>query len=104
VDLDAYAQLEFVGSCAFNVCMAASSVLSVVVYETVSMTAPFYAVAALSGWWAIVVLAYFGVRLRGRTAEESFADSERALLQERLRSARTPTASVSIVEEIVSST
>ena len=61
--------------------------------ENVSMTAPFYMVAAVSGCWAAVVVGYWCVRLRGRIASaESFAAAEDALL-ERLRRRRAPVRS-----------
>jgi len=88
-----FRKLEFVGSCAFNLFMAASTTLAVVIYERVSMTAPFYMVAAVSGCWAAVVVGYWCVRLRGRIASaESFAAAEDALL-ERLRRRRAPARS-----------
>lgn len=79
--LPLYRKLEFVGSISFNVFMAAASVLSVLVYESVSMTAPFYIVAAVSGLWAVVVVVFFAVRLRGHFGE-SFVAAERALLED----------------------
>lgn len=88
-----FRKLEFVGSCAFNLFMAASTTIAVVVYEKVSMTAPFYMVAAFSGAWAAVVVGYWCVRLRGRIAStESFAEAEDALL-EKLKRRRAPARS-----------
>jgi hypothetical protein len=83
-----FRQLEFVGSCSFNLWMSASSFVSVFAYERVSMTAPFYAVAVLTGLWALVVATCFGIRLRGRCSL-SFVAAERELLLV-LQTARQP--------------
>ena len=61
--------------------MAVSSVLSVIIYEHVGMTAPFYIVAVFSGVWAAVVVMYFLVRLHGRYSED-FTAAEQALLRQ----------------------
>ena len=75
----------------FNLCMAAASLLAVLAYELISITAPFYFVSALSGVWAVVVVGYFWLRLRGRMGE-SFAAAELSLLKERIsRTERTAT-------------
>ena len=74
--------LEFGGSVSFNLAMASSSIASVLAYEHLSPTAPFLIVAAVSTAWALVVVVYFGLRLRGRVAD-GFATAEKALLLER---------------------
>jgi hypothetical protein len=79
--------LEFVGSIAFNVCMAGSAALSVLIYERVGETAPFYAVAACAGVMAAVVFTYFFVRLHGRLGT-SFATAESAILEAALLAQR----------------
>lgn len=84
--LPLFRTLEFVGSCSFNVWMAASSALSVVVYERLGMVAPFYMVAAFSGLWALVIVTFFCLRLRGLPFRQSFAESEHALLMQLHRS------------------
>ena len=88
--LPLFRTLEFVGSCSFNCWMALASTLSVLVYEEAGMTAPFYLVAAFSGAWSLLVLAYFAARLRGRV-RLSFAAAEEALLLE-LQRAPAPRA------------
>lgn len=77
--LPLFRRLEFVGSCSFNVWMSASSFLSVFAYEHVGMTSPFYAVAVITGFWSLVLAAYFGIRLQGRY-EKSFQAAEQELL------------------------
>ena len=84
--LPLFRTLEFVGSCSFNVWMAASSALSVIVYERLGMVAPFYMVAAFSGLWALVIVTFFCLRLRGLPFRQSFAISEHALLMQLQRS------------------
>ena len=74
-----FRQLEFVGSCSFNLWMSASSFFSVLAYERIGMTSPFYAVAVTTGLWAIAVAVYFGGRLRGHCGV-SFAVAEGELL------------------------
>ena len=89
--LSLFRKIEFVGSMSFNLCMAAASLLAVLAYELISITAPFYFVSALSGVWAVVVVGYFWLRLRGRMGE-SFAAAELSLLKERIsRTERTAT-------------
>eukprot|EP00747_Dinoflagellata_sp_TGD_P214991 gnl/TRDRNA2_/TRDRNA2_87768_c0_seq1.p1 gnl/TRDRNA2_/TRDRNA2_87768_c0~~gnl/TRDRNA2_/TRDRNA2_87768_c0_seq1.p1 ORF type:complete len:484 (-),score=74.43 gnl/TRDRNA2_/TRDRNA2_87768_c0_seq1:19-1470(-) len=80
--LPLYRKLVFLGSCAFNILMATGSFVSVVTYERLGRTAPFYVTAALCGGWAFCVTAYFLVRYRGRLGL-SFGDAEAALLAER---------------------
>ena len=63
--------------------MAASSILSVLAYERLGKTAPFFAVAVLSGGWAAVILLYFTARHRGHLGK-TFAAAEAALLERRL--------------------
>ena len=75
-----FRRLEFVGSCTFNLFMSASSFVSVIIYERVSMTAPFFSVACLTGLWALLVAVYFGVRLSGSRFRLSFASAEHDLL------------------------
>ena len=77
----ANAELQFLGSCTFNVCMAAGSITSVLVYERVGVTAPFYLAAGLCGGWSVCVSVYFLRRYRGRLGL-SFVEVEAALLAE----------------------
>ena len=67
-------------ACTFNLFMSASSFVSVIIYERVSMTAPFFSVACLTGLWALLVAVYFGVRLSGSRFRLSFASAEHDLL------------------------
>ena len=81
-----FRHLEFIGSIAFNGCMAGSAALSVLVYESVGETAPFHAVAAFAGTMSLVVVAYFLARLRGRLGV-SFTTAEKQILEERKQKA-----------------
>ena len=81
--LGLFRELEFIGSCAFNLCMAASTLGAVLLYDHAGRTAPFYAVAFFSAGWALVVGAYFGVRLRAHRSVP-WAVAERELLAARL--------------------
>ncbi len=81
--LSLFRRLEFVGSCAFNLCMSASTLLAVLWYERLGRTAPFYLVAAFSGAWAALLVAYFALRLRGFRGV-SWAEAEHALLARRV--------------------
>ena len=94
--LPLFRTLEFVGSCSFNVGMALSSLLSVLAYEELGRTTPFYAIAVFSGGWSVVVAVFFGWRRRsiGKGVKEGFAETERALL-ERLLEARRVRLTVS---------
>merc|ERR1712203_675294 len=59
-----FRQLQFLGSCTFNLLMASSSMISVVIYEQIGQTAPFLLVAGLCAAWSLCVTAYFLVRYR----------------------------------------
>ena len=96
--LPLFRALEFVGAMHFNICMATSAVLSVLAYERLGMTAPFYVVAGLAGCWALAVLLYFAIRQRGHL-RESFAEAERAALA-RLRRERGECTSEGVHVEV----
>ena len=59
--------------------MSTGSIVSVVLYEEMGRTAPFYIAAVLCGSWALCVIFYFLVRYKGRLGL-SFSDAEAALL------------------------
>lgn len=84
-----YRKLQFLGSATFNVFMAIGSITSVVLYEQLGRTAPFYLTAALCAGWAVCVNGYFLCRYWGRLGL-SFNEVETALLQETLGSPHSP--------------
>jgi hypothetical protein len=95
--LPLYRRLQFLGSATFNVCMSAGSIASVVVYEQVGQTAPFYFAAALCGGWALCVVGYFLLRYRGRLGL-GFGEAEAVLLEGR-KCSRAPLDGVAAGEE-----
>ena len=83
-NLQLYRKLQFLGSCTFNVFMAAGSAISVVIYERMGPTAPFYAAAMLCAIWSLCATLYFLVRYRGRLSQGlGFGELEAALLADR---------------------
>ena len=81
--LPLFRRLEFVGSCTFNICMSASTLLAVLWYERLGPTAPFVIVAVVSGLWAALLVIYFGFRLRG-LGGSSWSEAEHMLLTRRM--------------------
>ena len=81
--LPLFRRLEFVGSCAFNICMSASTLLAVLWYERLGRTAPFVIVAVVSSLWAALIVIYFGLRLSG-LGGSSWSEAEHTLLTRRM--------------------
>jgi len=80
--LSLFRVLEFGGTCSFNLCMSAATVLAVLVYENIGQTTPFIMVSGVSGVWAVIFAAFFIVRLRGHHGL-SWSEAEHMLLMNR---------------------